>query len=1165
MAKFSGPSVIPGASPVLPTEGKVSDFADILATPLPAQETTESPEAQGATITTQPQAPLTGEQPVAAEAAPAQTLTVGVPVPPQVDPTVAAAQREAERIPAFTEKLRRTTLAPSEVNTNQPIESALVRADNTLNVMNARVAGSKITQKKRDLLEQGFPEAAFSSVDQEGYVTVPVAPVLRDSNVNVGVQALLYDPRLLDAGKYNEETGMMGVDPDFARVMSLSAEAWMHQQMESAEEFGGTIDPETALETPRAMDEVGGQRFTKAQGNLRLGREVYTAYKRQRAINEGRPSDDYLKDIDAISPEAFTFIGDLAKEVYAEANPDMVYRDTRAVDEGGQVYFQMTTEGALALEKLNNDFKGLMAQPEVKPLSAPSETAQPVFEGRMRVRPVTTKVGELKDWSQVQTSMKNYHNVEYVNDPGREVLGFMMGMLALINHSNPNNQAYADIFGIGLGKLEELKGEKDRMFAEAARAFDPDQAAELRRQAELYNPGKILQGNREKFLNVAYGAAANSKKVNHITFSMQALTGRTHTQQTLYNPQAHKFIRFVTGGGNTFTFKPRSSHPLDKAWREIIAANLYTTERDGQVYKGSELSTAERYKAFEREFGGAQWNQMVSWGNQLRAAMNNFKIEDAKKAVIDIRNAQSEQDAGAIKKQVVQNFSADPLDASLKSELRKHGDEGLQFAEMFVEIARYDAAVKAGKEFTSRIKAEMDGKTHGPATNAALLGVASMAKRTGMITTQDFSNTDWLDSRKAMGINMEATVASYAGTLFSQNQLPFFTKILENAVADRDNFLKKSPMTMGYGQEIPSLKMHVETTVFSGPHSAAIRKEAKAGGVSLEDTVNFLHTMLVDSIFEIMDPEVVAIGRLMKANAALSVVSNEVLYFDNAMGFRSYAAGKQMQPEETTASSFQIRGEDGKTKKVAVQFYKEKAEGSAERPRVGIGGYTIGRIIPVSVQSYDGNMISKTGSGDSWANITKAAKSFGAKPFVLPVFDAFVVDLGTFAAVREEANKNWMEGIRDHSYIEEVAGTWFNETMELVRAPLENPNQIIDLNEGKYRGIGNLFVRDPSGTSNAAKLFAKVAEAAPKQKGISIDEYTAGLKAMGKKMEKEFFDRLPERSPEGYTAADAQQIILAFVETLNLTNRNRATVKRTSKAKAELLAQVDKTITQVDL
>lgn len=1179
MAKFSGPSVLPGAQPELPTEGKVSDFAEILGAPFP-EETTEAPqEAAGqpveapATIPTAPVAEAVTDDPAAPPpeqlelpGTRRQTMTVGIPEDPS------AAQRQRERVPALTERMNRTTLAPAGTN-QQPLDVALARADNVVRVVQEEVSGSKITRKKREALEAGTPEAAFAATDAEGNLQVPVAPLVRGSSVNVGAQAIFYDPRVFDAGKVDPETGMMGVDPDLARIMGLTTEAWLHQQMDMATEFAANSpDADSSLEMPADGPQPGGQRFTKASGNMQLGKEIFMAYKRQAAANEGKPTDAYLGMVDDISPETFTFIGDLAKEAYARANPDMLIRDDSQVEAGGQVYFQLTPMGAIQLDKLNNDFKGLMAQPEVKPLNGVSPTAQPIFEGRMRVRQVTTKMGDLGDWSVIQEAMANYHGVQYVNDPGREKLAYLFAMLALVNANNPDNQVYSHMFGVGFDKLQELQGIKQRMFDEAERETDPIRQKELYALAEAYNPAKILQSNREKFINVAGGVAEYSGQVNHLTFALQALTGRMHVQQTLYNPAAHKFLRFVAGSGNVFAWEPGKGGEIERDWKEIISAHLFSATKDGKVFKGTELSTAERIAAFDREMGGATYQQLVDWGNQLKMARDNFNVDAAKGAVDAIRKAQNPQEASGLKKQVVQDFSQDPLSAGLKAELAKHKDEAPMFASMLIELANYDSAVANKSKFSTTINPEMDGQTHGPATNAALLGVESMARRTGLIVEQDFSNTDWMDSRKAMGEMMQEQVDTYAGTMFSMDHLPHFKRMLDAAIKDRANFLKKSPMTMGYGQEIPSLKMHVETTVYSGPSSKEIQAIAAEIEVEPSEVVDFLHSMLVDSIFQIMDPKVVASGRLLKANAFLSMISNEVLYFDNALGFRSYAAGKQVVPEDTTQSSFEFKGPEGERKKVSVQFYRSRAEGSAVRPELGPGGWSMGRIIPTAVQSYDGNMVAKTGSGESWSRIEADAKKRGAQnTFVLPIFDAFVTDLGSFSAVRREANKNWYESIRDHSYMEQIGGVWFNETITKIRKGPTDLDTVVKMTEdGPHRGLAFALQLDENGNRNLIRFVSKTMQHPPKTPGQTIGEYQKSMRGLAKRMVKDFENRMLREhkidvNATEFTKEQMNIMILDMVNMLQLQQRNRKAIDSTNKAKAEVLSKVTGTLTQMDI
>ena len=84
--------------------------------------------------------------------------------------------------------------------------------------------------------------------------------------------------------------------------------------------------------------------------------------------------------------------------------------------------------------------------------------------------------------------------------------------------------------------------------------------------------------------------------------------------------------------------------------------------------------------------------------------------------------------------------------------------------------------------------------------------------------------------------------------------------------------------------------------------------------------------------------------------------------------------------------------------------------------------------MPALVQPYDANMIARTMSGPSWNRITEAAKSYGAQSaFVLPIFDAFMVDLGTLTAVREEANKHHKESMINHDYSEKIARDWYKQ------------------------------------------------------------------------------------------------------------------------------------------
>ena len=761
--------------------------------------------------------------------------------------------------------------------------------------------------------------------------------------------------------------------------------------------------------------------------------------------------------------------------------------------------------------------------------------------------------------------MKNYHSVAYVNDPQRESLGYLFAIQGLLNHST--NNVYANMFDLGASRVQAVEGNKTKLLDEAARETDPEKARKKSLDAQNYNVKNILDRDRGKFLNILGGTANYSGKANHLTFSMQGLTGRTHIQQTVYNPQAHKFVRFVTGSGNVYKWKPGEG-VIDRNFREIMAAT-FLQDVNGKAAK--DLTTEVRLKEFERQFNSGQMDNLIEMGRELGLAATAFDVAGAKEIAQRVTNAKSPQEANEIKREVAQRFGNDPLSDNTKAELAKHGDEGPHFANALVELAKYADAKKNGRPMHSTITVEMDGKTHGPATNGAQLGIKSMAERTGLIRSQDYTLTDDIDSRKAMGEYMVNITPSMSGTMYPQDQAQVYNDLVGLAVQDRANFLKKSPMTMGYGQELGSLRMHVDTTIFNGPQSGTIQKLIKDHNISPKQAGDFLHAMLVDSIYNVFDRKVVDSGRLLRANNLLATLTNEVLYMDNAMGFRSYAAAKQNQPEAAEQAQYRFTGKDKDTKgrKVTTQFYKSKAEGSAlrsfEEGQAPVpGGFGHGRVIPIAVQSYDGNMVSKTGSGQSWDRVKSTAKARGGRPFVLPVFDAFVTDLGSFDTVRDEANKNWVDGLKDHSYITSIMDTWFKETRGKFSEKFKNldPDQVVPVNQDtEWRGIHWAFnTFNDSGQPALQGLLKKVIHVEPKRPGETIGDYQQGIGRQAGKVMKEIYQEMDRRGiPHEFDSLSNRQIydlINIVMKKVNISNRNSSMVSQISRDKAKLFEEV---------
>ena len=460
MSKFSGTSITPGQKTLIETPvKKLSEFSSI-----PFNDNIGEPITMEESVNLSP--PIVGE--VTPELSTTDTITedlstdFNVGETPVVEKTAEElltgafedpVQRAKERVPALTEVLGITSLTPTAIKNSEPVRVAMARGLVTADVLNNELIGGKMTSNVRTPLEAGDYEGAFAKREGDGFKT-PTNPLIKGSNINVGAQALLYNPEVMGAGIL-DESNMMRLDPDLGMVMSLTTEAFLHQQML---ELQPSIEDAPALDADPLKPSDSNVRLSKAKGNERLGREVFMSYQREKASKAGQPTDSYLQRIDQITPQTFGMIGDLAKETYARANPDMLIRDDSEVGQsGGQVYFQLTPLGAVNLNKTAKSFQGLFAQPEVKPLNNPTQSGQSEYEQRMYTRIVTTKRGDLKDVSLVTEAASNYNTVGFVNDPRREAIGNLLAINALVNTKNINNQSYGNMFDIGAAKLQELQ------------------------------------------------------------------------------------------------------------------------------------------------------------------------------------------------------------------------------------------------------------------------------------------------------------------------------------------------------------------------------------------------------------------------------------------------------------------------------------------------------------------------------------------------------------------------------------------------------------------------------------------------------------------------------------------------------------------------------------
>ena len=1004
-----------------------------------------------------------------------------------------------------------------------------------------------------------------------------------DATLNISPTNILLD--VVGAGALNEK-GSIIIDPEFYNIMALNTEASFVEGMYSTDRVLNKVVEETKTEIAKEATQKDKIKFgiaspeptvigaeqeykeyvvKKSKGLEALGKNIYREYKQMRAAIDGLPTDSYMREIEDINKGVFTQIGSVAKELYVAANSDLIVAPPRSGNERAPVEFLINREGSKKYEEAYKMYSTLFGSQEVKPQPFAGNNGVIAGEGTQITRRMTTFMGEVngkKDYygntDMSFEAMENQNSVMLTNDPQRTMLSTLFFMFGLGNGGKvqraidqmgnpipntpaqfidgPNGQNfYTDVFGIGKIKWEKLQAEKRALLQNVKdlkadpKVLEAD-IAFAQKVADAYDPQTIFNLERQKAISIQEAMLRWDGRPNHLTYALQLLTGRMHAQQTLYNPQAHKQIRMVTGGGNKYQYIPGTMGPAETIFVEGMTANLFEDPKVKDIprdswkkEKGFRMPEEERIKTFRAEQAtrgqGGLWDQYVAWGQELKGLLNLDKKE-ARTYLYQIKNAANNpRQAGNIGNTLKQRYGTDPVSPKLKRYLANFEHEGIRIADYLIALSDYDRVFEYNKanpknkiKFTDTQQFEVDGKTHGPGTMGMQFGSVSMAKRSDMIMdipwVEKIQSEEYKDLRDAMASTMvnELTRSIESGKLagFGSNTQAALRTILDKAISDRENFLKKSPMTMGYGQQIEALKRHVEKTVYE---SDDIRELIAANGLGMKRTINFLHTMMVDSIFQNMDANAIEAMDTLKAVGWQSVLINDMIEIPQPTGIKTYAAGQVFEksgalqwkaPTGTITKSGQVTDTLYKGK-ASAQGIRIRNEGGTESRE--IGGWTVSRILASLIQAYDASMTTgvftnskynhnggpplRTGNWDRVVETAKrngsnvkevinkktGKKEFIGQPFVFQNYDAFVGDSGTIGIVREIANQ-----IHKHDIINEDAASkvfnWYRTGFKAALKRLSEDDTSYDMLTQGTPILGLGIDEEPGQYMKVAELFS---------------------------------------------------------------------------------------------
>ena len=1094
-------------------------------------------------------------------------------------------QREAERVKPISEI--EPDVKEFDAYENDGFGEAITRSDNFIKLFQDKLESGATVTGAYLSPAQGLPIAAGLSPVEAGEASG------QSINVN-STKGILFDPKGFNAGKIRGDD-VTQVDPLFARVMSIMTERFIYQNQYNAKPDQQTDNTDDFTEaTLRETDQVkltDEGKLRRGLGNQQLGREIYRAWKREQNVAQGRPSDEYT--MKGVTADQFEVIGTLAKEMYHAANPELYNRISDSFNR--TVEYELTTTGAAAMEAAEKASPAIFTGYEIKPSSAPRSklalTESGLGEGAKYRKTKTTSVVDRK-MAEIEEAAENMHSVAHGVDPLRRKLYIQIAVQVLTGMKDRTRPPeLGDLLKIGPAKFIAFKGEYAKKQQDDP---NPD-----------YNPAFEMEKQVTRFIESLNTIGVYSNKANHLDFAVQELQSRMHATQTRFNPQLIPWIRFVTGGIKPPTVDPNNNTGATVMFKELMAKHF--------LPGADKLLPENRVAEFDAE-----------WNSPNHGKFANI-IADGKGIADSLLTPEQDQDAITKLKQIkltekgvtvppeLANIPRLTIGDSLKSKAIGEELEGLNLIEAAHELYQFDKAQKNNTTFKSNISVELDGKTHGPASNLMQLGSMKAAFRAGVLRREGATkNLDTIpikelyqgaqtddelaagDIRDGMKYFMEEN-----GDKHAQNYLPnnaasaHLVSILKLALKDRDNFLKKPPMTLAYGQLLKNLDAAIYETVFTGPQSVAIRNiingnsdlpsildkkiqqkmDAEGGMItpSREDmVVEFLHDILADSIDAELDPGVVQVGQLLRANNVVAMLSDEVIKVKNAIGIDNYIGAKSSVMKDVEGNIGVVFGDTSDVKRAGnVPLYRSMPSGSAAREGKP-GGWGRGRIIPAVIQGIDG----------AWMNRMFTGKSFRQlkRNYMLPIMDAVKTDLDGAAKVRDLANKNWWDVINEYSYVDSIMGDWTPGAIERFRTKLKNIGDTkVEISmDNEYRGffflLHDLEKTPPVFDSgNLVKTLYDTMEHPPRRRGVSVGKYEAFKKSRAAQAADKLLPNAARAKGRTLNELTGDQMLRLFDNIigpngLNLEARNRQTMKDVGEAKNKLTrAAKGSRILQIDM
>ena len=1112
MGKFTGSTVQPGQV----------DQATQTTIETPVQQIQEkTPQAQGSAFEA-----ILNQKAASPEAAASEISAAA-----DVDPDIAA-QQERERVPALGERFQQAETASPKWKTTAPTDTEIT--DTKSGVQNLRARSKKLVDLVNNKQLSGGWGIGSNLKTPDGQ---KIKDIYATQGPEAGQQALLTANANSPAAIFQStgateitETGTQ-VDPQFIATLSAVTENFM-MGAQTASEGGAPkekIDQfsgEAELERPDADYE-----FSKAQGNSRLGTDIHREYQRVKNQREGRPTDQY----NDLTPTQATVLGDLAKEIFAEANPDLIKRTEGTLED--PVKFMVTAQGVDVLSKSAEARKRLFPTTNTRPSKTILPKGELVGEGQKLTRKRTTKAGDLGNTRLIDEAMENLHSVPNVVDPRRSRVLLATALPAMLNAiEGKYDGTWNNVAGVGINALNDFTAAK----ALADRKNEKARLQAAKNDQPFFPTNYDVKKNMDSLVDTlaqSIRAVAQERNgANYLTYAMQSFTGRVHPQQTYFDPTASKIVRFATRNATPVIAKPgsRQEANLKQMYAMMLAEGA------------SEALPKQRLEILK-----IQGPKLANWGKQVKEALD-----------AQIPAALAEQVAQAIDQNIPLTDPRFPqvpelkLPAEITSYINSKSEDALSVLEGLVDYHEFTENYKNGKPHASYFNAYMDGKTNGIANNGIQLGVKEVAERTGVMRSDKAKTLlDDGDIRAALADRItEVEMDGIPGTIENKGPIYDLIKLFGQKKGAARDLQKDTTMQFGYGKELDSFKSNIDESIekraTSDPDFKLVYDRALNEVGNPDKLRDIVHGVYMDALVKTLSADAADARAVMRANATMFGLMDEIFSIKGPSGFNINIAGTDYELDAESDVHYTIT-KDGQRLHKAAAIGQRKDTSAAERGGTP-GLYAYGRSLPAPIQSLDAYTVAKTVSGRSWE---KLKQNSGGNPYIHTIYDAFKVDANGYDVVLEEANKNWLNGSFDWSYLEEAKNAYEAQAKKFWS----------DLK--KMPGDKVLSAKDHGGVRMADYLMTAKGDRIPLTNKIAkttfhehhtAEEHGKHAKALAEKA-MQVLIKMGYKPGSGSMTVDQYRWFFQFMHknVYNLGHKNSSIVSKTNAKKADLRKQID--------